>query len=93
MSTFTAAALLDTAEGFTLAPGETSDRIDPDLPHNRRLIESGRLVETNDEQPVTKADLLEEAKALDISGRSKMTASELQAAIDEAKASDQGESD
>lgn len=29
--------------GQMVAPGETSDRVDPQDPHDRRLIESGKL--------------------------------------------------
>lgn len=78
-----------TAEGHTLAAGETRTDIDPHDPYNARLIEGGRLVRVRDSKPATKAELLEQAKALNVEGRSSMTADQLRTAIE--NASNQGD--
>lgn len=91
MSSFVASGPgpVHTAEGFTLAAGESRTDIDPTDPHNARLIEGGRLVRVRESKPPTKTELLEQAKALDIEGRSSMTADELRTAIE--NASNQGD--
>jgi hypothetical protein len=88
MSGFTASGRVPvhTDEGYTLAPGETTDLIDPTLPLNARQIDAGVLVRNAERKPTTKAELLEEAKRLDIAGRTRMSPEELQTAIDAAKA-------
>jgi len=36
----------DLADGRQVGPGEFVKNVDPDEPHNRRLIDDGRIIET-----------------------------------------------
>jgi hypothetical protein len=72
------------ADGRTIAPGEPFDRafLDPDDPGDARLIDEGLIIESEAPQADLEGeDLAERAKALDIRGRSKMSADELREAV------------
>lgn len=73
------------ASGAPAGAGEQVD-IDPDDPHNARLIDTQRLVPITEKKPPTKDELLERARELDIKGRSNMNAEQLAEAISAAVA-------
>lgn len=78
---------IDTDSGQVAGPGETV-KVDPDNDHNRRLVETGRLVELSESttKEPTKAELQARAGELDVAGRSSMNVDQLKAAIAEAEA-------
>ena len=80
---------VETAEGATLAPGETTDNFDPAMGRNSRLVDAGRMVACADRKGPTKADLLEQAAELDVKGRTKMTRTQLEATVKAAQNPDQ----
>jgi hypothetical protein len=80
-------------DGSPLAPGQSVQLSAGDVkePHNARLIREGLLLPQDGNAEPTKEELLEEAKSLDIEGRTKMDKDQLAAAIAEAKTADTGE--
>ena len=76
------------ADGRTIAPGEPFDRalLDPNDPGDARLIDEGLIIDSEPAQTDLQGeDLTERAKALEIKGRSKMTADELREAVAQAE--------
>jgi hypothetical protein len=69
-------------DGRPIAPGETIEDLDLDLPHNKLLHDEGRLVVLDQKRErLTGKALSDRAAELDIEGRTDMSADQLRAAI------------
>lgn len=91
-------AATDLQSGRVLAPGEVVEASELDLEsvHDAALVADGLLAEVEVEpvvpEPVLSGrELKERAEALEIEGRSKMTADELRAAVEAAEAEAAGD--
>lgn len=71
----------DLADGRVVAAGDIVD-LDPNHPHNMRLVDEGLLLPTGDDDGVLRGEALQDRAAeLGVEGRSKMSADELREAI------------
>jgi hypothetical protein len=70
--------------GRALIPGELISLDPGEVAENRDLINSGDLMRVR-EQQLTKTELMERARAHDISGRSSMSEDDLRAAVADAE--------
>jgi hypothetical protein len=79
----------DIASGLMLAPGEVTDQVDPDNPHDRGLIDEGVLLPTDAESETPKLAgkaLEDRGKELGIEGFSQLSADEKREKVAEAEA-------
>lgn len=84
----------DLASGRTVAPGESFylSAAEQGDPHNKRLIDEGKVLITASNEGELTGDALERrAKQLKIEGRSEMNADQLRAAVAEAEREKGGE--
>jgi hypothetical protein len=71
----------DLADGRIVAAGDVVE-LDPNHPHNKRMVDEGLLLPTAGDDGVLRGEALQRRAAeLDIEGRSSMTADELRQAI------------
>jgi hypothetical protein len=71
----------DLSDGRIVAAGDVVE-LDPNHPHNKRMVDEGLLLPTAGDDGVLRGEALQRRAAeLDIEGRSGMTADELRQAI------------
>lgn len=75
------------ASGRTLLPGDTlpAGAVNPEDPHDRYLLDEGRLRPVDNDEPLTGDALKQRAAELEIEGRSQMSADELRDAVAQAE--------
>lgn len=74
----------DLTGGRTLLPGERAE-VDADDPHNKRLIDEGKLVPVGEAEGPSLKELQSRAKELEVEGRSNMNKEQLAEAVAEAE--------